>query len=87
MLIVSGKDDWDSFMQGISMDAGQSAWPVLPSLAASVPNFVTPGNGGGVVGANGDGGGRDQQSPGADVVSPGTIPGYQSLGIDEKPIR
>lgn len=75
-------------MQGISMDAGQSAWPVLPSLATSVPNFGVPGNGGGGIGANADGGVRNQQqSPGADVVSPGTIPGYQPLGVDKKSIR
>lgn len=90
MLTGTGKDDWDSFMQGISMDAGQSVWPVLPGLTTSTPNFMGSGNGGGGVAANGDGGGggggggrNPQQSLGADVVSPGTIPGYQPLGADK----
>lgn len=84
VLTCSGKDDWDSFMQGISMDAGQSVWPVLPSVGTSALNPMAPGG----IGVNGDGGGRDpQQSPGVDVVSPGTIPGYQLLGTDKTPIR
>lgn len=71
-------------MQGISMDAGQSVWPVLPSVVASTPNPMAPGG----IDVNGDGGGRDpQQPPSADVVSPGTIPGYQLLGVDKTPIR
>lgn len=87
ILIVSVKDDWDSFMQGISMDTGQSAWPVLPGLPTNIPNFAAPSSGGGGAGVSGDGGRNQQQSPGADAVSPGTIPVYQPLGTGEKSIR
>lgn len=91
---LSVKDDWDSFMQGMNMDAGpSSAWPILPGLATNMPtpNFAAPGyqgSGGGGVGVNGDGGGQQQQSPGGSAVSPSTIPGmgglYQPLGAEEK---